>query len=160
MVSRGSLAPYFICRELGRFRRLVQFCALLPTQRPLHQLRGWRGGWGKIRRAPPRWERSYSPEIPLPSSGTSCALEWRGSSFSWVVEGAICHPRAHEGAPAQGVLKQREERAGPGASEVFICKSPSLPRAASPAMASVARKQGLETKCLSTTPPPTEKVNA
>lgn len=43
-------------------------------------------------------------------------------------------PRAHEGAPAQGVLKQREERAGTsGASEVFMCRSPSLPRAASPA---------------------------
>lgn len=57
-------------------------------------------------------------------------------------------PRAHEGAPAQGALKQREERAGTsGASEVFICRSPSLPRAASPArhpwLASRAWKQSV-----------------
>ena len=56
-------------------------------------------------------EKLFPQRFPLPSSGTSCALEWRASSFSWVGERApYATPQGARGnsGPGSPQTKRRE----------------------------------------------------
>lgn len=108
-------------------------------------------GWGEIRRAPHSlWERSHSLRVSTSrSSGTPCALEWVAGSFSWVGERApyATRLRAPEGAPAWGVLEQREEGPGPQERERSLFPDPPPCPGLPPPWASIASAQRRETKC-------------
>ena len=56
-------------------------------------------------------EKLFPQRLPLPSSGTSCAPEWRASSFSWVGERApYATPQGARGSsgPGSPQTKRRE----------------------------------------------------
>lgn len=129
MVSRGSPAPYFICRELGRFRRLVLPRRAAPHSTAAAPAEGMAEvGWGEIRRAPHSpWERSHSlRDSSSPGAETSCALEWVAGSFSWVGERApYATPRGVGGSSSPGSpLTKAREGPGPQESPRFLFPDP------------------------------------